>query len=551
MPSMAIPADALRPSGANPLAELPAELLAKIPERAIDYSRVESGRDARRDATLVADAIVVGSGAGGAVAAAILAEGGLDVLVLEEGALHRTEDFSTDVLASMRALYRDAGTSMILGTPGIIFAEGRCVGGSTVINGAMYWRTPERILERWEREEQIPDIGPRAMEPFFAEVEREVNPEVNRRDTFGLHNELFERAATRLGWHPRPNLRNMRRCAGLNNCAFGCPTGAKQSTLVTYVPRALRAGARVHADAGVDRVLFDNWRATGVRGRFVGTNGRPTYRFSAHAPLVVLAAGARHTIGILKRSWLRARTIGRNLTTHPNAKVVGVFAEPIYAWRGTHQAHQIHDFLEQGILIGYAMIPPGLLAASLPGLGVRTAELMALYDHMFPAACLIEDSGTGRVTLGPDREPQMWYSLNREDTRTCHEGVAKATELMFAAGANKVLLPFDDLMEVSSPDEIRRIRERPLSPRGIELMTVHIMGTARMAGDRSRGATDAFGRVFDVPGLVVADASLFPGPVGVNPQETIMALAARNTHRWLESDVRDLVSKRRAPRAST
>ena len=545
MEPTAIPAE--RPDGPSLLeAELPPELLARIPERAIEYPGVERGRDRRREVTLVADAIVVGTGAGGAVAAAILAESGLDVLMLEEGALHRTQDFSTDVLESMRALYRDAGTSMIQGKPGIIFAEGRCVGGSTVINGAMYWRTPERILEQWEREERLPDIGPRAMEPYFALVEREANPETTRRDTFGRHNALFEEAAEKLGWHPKANLRNMRRCAGLNNCAFGCPTGAKQSTLVTYVPRALRAGARLMTDARVDRVLFDGWRATGVRGRFVGANGRPTYRFSAHAPLVVLAAGARHSIGILKRSWLRARMIGRNLTTHPNAKVVGVFPDRIDAWRGTHQAHQIHDFLEQGILIGYAMIPPGLLAASLPGLGERSAETMALYNHMFPAACLIEDSGTGRVVLGPDREPQMFYSLNEKDTLTAHEGVAKASELMFAAGARKVLLPFDDLPEVSSPDEVRKIRSRPPNPRGIELMTVHIMGSARMACERSRGATDPFGRVFDVPGLFVGDGSLFPSPVGVNPQETIMALVARNAHRWLETDVRELVSRRRS-----
>src|SRR6266404_4659553 len=214
-------------------AEIAAEVAARIPERSIAYPNVESGSDARRDTTLVADAIVVGSGAGGAVAACLLAEAGLDVLVLEEGGLHKTESFSTDVLA------------MIRGKPGIIFVEGRCVGGSTVINGGMCWRTPERILERWEREDRLPEIGPKAMEPMFAEVEREMNPETQQPDTLGVHNTRFAEGARKLGWYPRENLRNMRRCAGLNNCAFGCPTGAKQSMLVTYVPRALRAGATV------------------------------------------------------------------------------------------------------------------------------------------------------------------------------------------------------------------------------------------------------------------------------------------------------------------
>ena len=519
-------------------AEIPPEVAARIPERSIDYPNVEPGRDARRDATLVADALVVGSGAGGAVAACLLAEAGLDVLMIEEGGLHKTESFSTSVLEMMRALYRDVGASMILGKPGIVFVEGRCAGGSTVINGGMCWRTPERILERWQRDERLPDIDPRAMEPVFAEVEREMNPETQRPDTLGVHNRLFAEGARALGWHPRENLRNMRRCAGLNNCAFGCPTGAKQSMLVTYLPRALHAGARLVTDARVDRVLFDRGRATGVRGRFLGTNARPTYRFSAHAPTVILAAGARHTPGILKRSWLRARPIGRNLTVHPNAKVVGIFDEVVNPWWGAHQAHQIHDFLDDGILIGYAVPPPGILAGAMPGIGERSAEIMALYNHMFPVGCLIEDTSTGRVVLGPDREPQMLYSLSRRDTATTHEGVAKICELLFAAGAKRCVLPFADLGEIRSPDDISRIRARRPDPRGLELMTVHIMGSARMAVDPQRGATDAFGRVFDVPGLCVADASLFPSPVGVNPQETIMALVTRNVRRWLETDLR-------------
>lgn len=253
--------------------------------------------------------------------------------------------------------------------------------------------------------------------------------------------------------------------------------------------------------------------------------------------MTILAAGARHTPGILKRSRLRARAIGRNLTVHPNAKVVGVFDEVVNPWRGTHQAHQIHDFLEQGILIGYAVPPPGILAGALPGIGEEHAAIMSLYNHMFPVGCLIEDTSTGTVVLGPDRQPHMLYSLSRRDTETTHEGVAKICELLFAAGARRCLLPFADLGEIRSLDEIARIRRRRPDPHGIELMTVHIMGSARMASDGERGATDAFGRVFDLPGLYVADASLLPSPIGVNPQETIAALVTRNVRRWLEADL--------------
>src|SRR5262245_499259 len=237
----------------------------------------------------------------------------------------------------IRRLYRDAGTSLILGRPGILFAEGRCVGGSTVINGGMTWRTPERVLAHWERDLGLAGTGPHAMEPYLVEAERILHAEPNHEDHYGRATPRFLERARRRGGPGAGPPRNMRRCVGLNNCALGCPTGAKQAMHVTEIPRALQAGAALVTDARVDRILFRGRRAIGVRGRLLGEDGRPRGRFRARADLVVLAAGARHTPGILKRSWCLARQIGRGLHTHPNAKVVGIFDEPFAPWAGTHQ----------------------------------------------------------------------------------------------------------------------------------------------------------------------------------------------------------------------
>src|SRR5438093_11656715 len=149
----------------------PAERLVP-PEHRITYPNVTVGAALDGEQEFSADAIVVGSGAGGATAAARLRDAGLDVLVLEEGGLHRTETFTTDPATMIQRLYRDAGTTMIFGKPGIIFAEGKCVGGSTVLNGGMTRRTPERVLDHWERSVGIDAAGPRAMEPYFAQDER-------------------------------------------------------------------------------------------------------------------------------------------------------------------------------------------------------------------------------------------------------------------------------------------------------------------------------------------------------------------------------------------
>jgi choline dehydrogenase-like flavoprotein len=159
---------------------------------------------------------------------------------------------------------------------------------------------------------------------------------------------------------------------------------------------------------------------------------------------------------------------------------------------------------------------------------------MALYNHMLTAATLVEDDTEGRVLLGPDLQPFMWQTLGASDIERLHRGVALTAELLFAAGAREALLPFSDLHAISHPGELRRIHERARDRGTIELMTVHIMGTARMARDVSSGATDATGAVFGTTGLVVADASAIPTSLGVNPQESIVALTLRNVDRWLD-----------------
>jgi choline dehydrogenase-like flavoprotein len=496
---------------------------------------VTDGATLSRDQVFVADAIVVGTGAGGATAAARLRDAGLDVLMLEEGALHRTETFTTDPVAMSRRLYRDAGATMILGRPPILFAEGRCVGGSTVINGGMCWRPPDRVLSHWEDGLGLEGLGPRAMDGYLMEAEGILHTELNADDTLGRNSHLFVEGARQLGWAVDPNPRSMDGCVGLNNCALGCPTGAKRGMHVTEIPRALASGASLVTRARVDRVLFLGTRAVGVRGKLLGEDGRPGARFQAHAPLVVLAAGARHTPGILKRSWLRARAIGRGLHTHPNAKVVGLMDERIDPWVGAHQAFHIYQFLDEGVLMGYAAVPPGILAMGLPGLGAAHAAQMREYNHMLTAGALIEDQTEGRVVLGPDRQPYMIFNIGRRDVATIHRGVALSAELLFAAGARQVLLPFADLPSLDSVDELRRIHERPLLAGGIELMTVHIMGTARMATDPRQGATGSSGGVHGIEGLVIADASVLPSAIGVNPQVTIVAMALRNADRWIDA----------------
>lgn len=482
--------------------------------------------DIHGDTVLDCDVCIIGSGAGGATVAAELAEAGFDVLVVEEGSYYETRDFTADTSAMVRQLYRDGGATMALGTPPILFQEGRAVGGSTVINGGMSWRTPDKILDRWQKAGL--GTSPKEMEPYFERVERRIHVAPMDADAIGNDNKILKRGADAMGWDIIGNLRNQVHCIGSNRCAFGCPTGAKQSALVSYIPRALHYGARVYADVRVDRITHHGKRATGVMGRVRHPDGRLGHRVAVRAKFVVAACGAIHTPALLSRSGFRSPSgrIGHNLSMHPNVKVVAVFDEPVTGWKGAHQAYQVRQFQEEGLVFASINVPPSVMAMSLPQRGRELGTLMQSYDKMVLAGMLCEDTATGRVRT-IDGKPQAFYQLNEHDAGNLQKGVSLLSELLFAAGAKRIMLPFHGAKDLYSADDARRLLDQKISAKGWEVVTVHMMGTAAMGTDRSAAVTDTHGLVYDADRLMVADASLFPTPIGVNPMETIMALATR------------------------
>src|SRR5438270_3584096 len=258
-----------------------------------------------RDVTVDADVVVVGSGAGGGAIAAELAEGGRSVVVVEEGGHYTSKDFSLDAPTMIKKLYRNAGSAPILGKPNIIFSEGRCVGGSTVINGAMSWRTPDKVLKRWQWEHGLSDLTPEKLDPFFTKVEERVSVGPQDPESIGEDARLMQRGADKLGYKWIPAMRSQKHCCGANNCAFGCPTDAKQSVLVTYVPRLLAAGGRLYSGCKIERVTTDGQRATGVVGRFRHPEtGKRGPKLTVRAKVTVLACGAVQTPALLPRHGL-------------------------------------------------------------------------------------------------------------------------------------------------------------------------------------------------------------------------------------------------------
>lgn len=480
------------------------------------------------------DACVVGSGAGGAVVASELARAGLRVLILEEGGYFTQADFVGPPFERVQRMYRNGGATVALGRPTIPLPLGKCVGGTTVVNSGTCFRTPDRVLRAWEAEDGVEAADPATMAPYFAEVERAIGVKPVPWDVIGVNAEVFDRGVRALGLHGEPILRNIVGCRGCGQCAFGCPSDAKQAMHLTYLPAACAAGARLYARCRVERVRIEGGRATGVDAVLLDretdqVRGRVTVR----APLVVVAAGAIHTPGVLARSGIRHPALGTNLRLHPAVGVAAYFADELYAWRGTLQSYMVDHLQEtHGVMIEVTTPVPGVSAAALPGVGPALKEGLARFRHAAAAGLFVSDTGAGRVRRLPgSREPLITYRLSPPDARALCEGIALVAEVFFAAGAESVYTGVAGVPELRHPREAAALRAGRHGPAALTPTGFHPMGTARMGGDPARAVTDSWGAVHGVRGLHVADASLFPTCVGVNPQVSIMAFATRNARR--------------------
>lgn len=488
--------------------------------------------DIKKNTTVGCDVCVVGSGAGGAAAAKELAEAGLKVIMIEEGGHDNTRDYKVnDTITSLARLYRDAGATIIYGKPNIMLVEGRCVGGSTVINGAVCWRTPEKVMKRWQWERGLHDFTPKEMDRYFSRVEKIIHatpalPEAMNRDS-----ELLKIGAERLGYKVQANIRSQSSCVGTNMCITGCPTGAKQTTLLSYVPSFIKSGGEIFTHCRVHKIVTKRNQVAGVDGWFIDPETKKrTYKLKVRSKVVVVACGAIQTPALIIKSKIKdeKKLLGKNLITHPNIKISAVFEEEVKSWNGVNNGYQITEFLDEGILMGVNFVPPGVLAMALPLEGTNMLQtLKEEFHHMVVGGALIEDTGSGQVRVGPLDTVIPTYQLNQFDTNKSIRAVALLAEVFFAAGAKKCYVPFNGFHEIRSVDDIPKIYEHKFKPTDIEMLTVHVMGTAQMGSDTHTSVVGPYGEFHNVQGLFVADASVFPTSIGVNPQVTIMALATR------------------------
>ncbi|MBI1948726.1 MAG: GMC family oxidoreductase [Deltaproteobacteria bacterium] len=486
------------------------------------------GRQLARAHEACADVVVVGSGPAGASVARACARAGLDVLMVEEGHEAKPESFPKSGLQAMARWYRDLGTSVAFGPAIIPFLQGKAVGGTSVVNGAINWRLPHDVWQGWVRAD--PALADALPWERYRVAEEElaaclgVQPTDER--VAGEKNLLLARGAEALGLEHRPIERNVERCRGLGRCLQGCPEGNKRSVDRTLLHDAVDAGARVFAGMTALSVIVERGRAVGVRARSAA--GAPVTVRARHA--VVLAASAIQTPNLLRASGLSRAPVGDGLMAHPGVSVSGRFDHDVDNHHGATQGHEVTGLRHQGIKIEALGFDLSILASRIPGVGHGfAARLPALRRHaVWGAGLRAEARGTVRPGLpGMGGRALVRYALTQGDVHKARRATRVMCELFLAAGALEVYPGVAGLPElVTTREQAARIeRDGPLDARAYAMSMTHLFSTARMGSDPMTSVVGLDFQHHDVDGLFVADSSVFPSNTGVNPQLAIAAVA--------------------------
>ena len=487
-----------------------------------------------RDVSLTADVCVIGSGAGGAVVAKALAERGRAVVGVEEGPYVTSRDFTQREDQMLAQLYADQGVRSTVDTTVMIF-QGAVVGGSTVPSYCICERPPQQILAHWSTALGVPGVRLESMLPFFERVEAAANVHPLALQDLNRNNLQLKSGADRLGFRNHLPSHNRIECLGCGYCALGCTYDRKADALTVHLPAASQRGAIIIPSCRVERVTIADGHATGITGRFLRSHSGKPFALQVRAQTVVLAAGAIGSPALWLRSQLpnTYRQVGRNLHLHPTVAVGALFNEEIAGWRGIPQAVIVDQFLdldhavEGGYLIHPFFVHPSATAALLPGFGADYRRLMEAYPRLGLAAVMLHDRTTGGVELDSSGRAAISYHLGDEDRSDLLDGMRRLADIHFAGGAERVILPYNPLVELTRRGDYRPIDERPLRANDPLLLSYHPQGTMRMGTDPKRSVVNGVGEAHEVKRLFIADASIFPTSTAVPPQLSVMAFALR------------------------
>jgi choline dehydrogenase-like flavoprotein len=490
--------------------------------------------DVRRGFDVSADAIVVGSGAGGAVAAANLSRAGLKVVVVEAGPRITKKEMTRDAPKFLARYFWEGGLRIVGGTVPSPSMHARVLGGNSVVNSAIMFELPDWVKSEWGKETGIGLFESDELKAAYQRVFERTGTAPTPTTVLGRRNEVVAEAFTKAGVAGAPLPRAVVDCGGCGDCLTGCHGGRKQSLDRSYIPAAVDAGADVFTCSEVDEIVMEGKRAAGVRGWVVDPIGRVRQkRFHVRAPLVVMAAGTMHTPVLLQRSGIHAGgTVGRTLYAHIGAGYVAFMDEVVDPWIGATQGWGAFSSEIRGLKYEALWAPPSVLLVRWGGFGDAFLKRLGEVKHATCVASVYRAKVRGRVKARRDGSPNMKLFVPDSEARTVFRGLKTAVDAILNSGARYVAtgMPGSNA-EITSTKQSEDLLSTKMKAKHLRMALNHTFGSCRMSADPKTGTVDETGKVRGVEGIYLCDASIFPSPSSVNPQATVMALSDVITRR--------------------
>ena len=533
----------------EPVLRAPATWERNPPVRPVPTG-ILSGASLRADEVHTADAIVIGSGVGGAVAAARLAEAGKRVIILESGAYVPPSELTEEEAALTARLFAEGG---LRATDDLAVAmlQGASVGGGSVVNWMIMLRTPAHVLDEWADHFGLDGMRAAEMAPVFERIEREVHAARVPDDAHSANNRILLDGAAALGWRAESAVINARGCVRAGFCNIGCRYDAKQGALQTFLPRAFAHGASLYTQTRADRITVRAARSASAGSTKSVTavvhdpeTGHPVGERTFEAPVVLLAGGAVETPILLQRSGLADGGVGRFLRLHPTTAVIGIHDREVYGAAGIPLSAMCDEFIQRdsqgyGFWLECPPLHPALGAAVLPGFGDTHSALMRQFPHLAATIALVRDGSdrhrsNGSVHLDRQGRTRISYALGPSDSENMVAAITAAARLQLAAGAREVRTLHTTPVMVRREADLAEIARHPVGPNQLTVLSAHVNGTCRIGTDPRISGVTPDGQRHGSPGIYVVDGSILPTGVGVNPQETIMAMSSVITERLLQ-----------------
>ena len=488
------------------------------------------------DKTLEADICIIGSGAGGAMSAFKLANKH-SIIMLEKGPNVTGKDFNQHESESLKKLYQVQG-ALTTKDASVRILQGRCLGGSTTINWMSSFRTPDHVLEQWVQEFGLEDFQQKYMDPQFSYIEKRMSVHPVKDDEHNPQNRIIFEGAKKLGIHAGTISNNSVNCIGCGHCGVGCYYDAKQDMRQTFLQDALTTNnITIYTGTEAEKIDYISKDEQIVTAATLGREyGTPSRILKIKSKRLIVSGSAIWTPIVFQKSKLtKNETLGKYLSIHPVTLAFGLFDRVIDPSYGIPQSAYSHEYINMdgkgyGFWLEVPPVQPMMAGVNYPGMGVERYELMKNMRNSGILLVLVRDGANhksnGEVKWSRGRV-NLTYKLCKEDKNHLLKGLDNALEVLFAAGAKETYTMHTQSTVMKTPADIAKIHKLKSGPNQLSLFSAHPLGTARLGTDPKKSVVGPTLEMHDYPGIYIADGSIIPTALGVNPMITILSTISR------------------------